>query len=100
MITKHYTNGDFIAERKELYTKGRKNQTVELKISLKMVEAESNSHGPWESVLDSKQCRDGIPFLESNYEFVRSSERIAQSTMGSHARYGSRFSNSVHQIFY
>ena len=100
MVTKHYTNGELIAERKELYTKGLENQIVELKISLKTVEAESNSHSLWESILDSKQCRDRIPSLKSNYEFVRSSERIAQSTMGSHARYGSRFSNSVHQIFY
>ena len=50
-------------ERKELYTKGLENQIVELKISLKAVEAESNKHQQENRILKELLRVNGIPFI-------------------------------------
>lgn len=50
-------------ERKELYTKGLENQIVELKISLKTVEAESNKYQQENRILKELLRVNGIPFI-------------------------------------
>ena len=57
----HSGEGD--QSTKELYTKNLENQIVELKISLKMVEAESNKYQRENQVLKDLLGVNGIPLI-------------------------------------